>query len=70
MCASTAQILQHSFLLSFLLSFKMDYSYTPRKKKSDKAKDKAGRPSSKHVRAYEAMAERRRVDGPPPQKKK
>ena len=32
----------------------MDYSYE-RRKKSDKAKDKAGRPSSKHVRQYEAL---------------
>ena len=28
-----------------------------RRKKSDKAKDKAGRPSSKHVRQYEALHE-------------
>jgi hypothetical protein len=34
----------------------MDYSYE-RRKKSDKAKDKAGRPSSKHVRQYEALHE-------------
>jgi len=33
-------------------------SFQPRKKKSDKAKEKAGRPSSKHVRAYEAMMEK------------
>jgi len=32
----------------------MDFSYE-RRKKSDKAKDKAGRPSSKHVRQYEAL---------------
>jgi hypothetical protein len=31
-----------------------------RRKKSDKAKDKAGLPSSKHVRAYEALQEKRR----------
>jgi hypothetical protein len=35
----------------------MDHSYE-RRKKSDKAKDKAGRPSSKHVRQYEAQNER------------
>ena len=28
-----------------------------RRKKSDKAKDKSGRPSSKHVRQYEAQYE-------------
>ena len=41
----------------------MDYDYTPRKKKADKAKDKAGQPSTKHVRAYEALMERRRAEG-------
>jgi hypothetical protein len=30
-----------------------------RRKKSDKAKDKAGLPSSKHVRAYEALLEKK-----------
>ena len=30
-----------------------------RKKKSDKAKEKAGRPSQKHVRAYEAIMEKK-----------
>jgi hypothetical protein len=33
-------------------------SFQPRKKKSDKAKEKAGRPSTRHVRAYEAMMEK------------
>lgn len=39
--------------------FQMEYDFQPRKKKSDKAKDKAGRYSSKHVRAYEAVCEKR-----------
>ena len=43
----------------------MDHDYKERRKKSDKAKDKAGRPSSKHVRAYEAIAEKRRSAGAP-----
>ena len=30
-----------------------------RKKKSDKAKEKAGQPSKKHVRQYEAIMEKR-----------
>jgi hypothetical protein len=32
-----------------------------RKKKSDKAKEKAGRPSQKHVRAYEAILEKKKT---------
>ena len=40
--------------LTFFPFIKMDYSYE-RRKKSDKAKDKAGRPSSKHVRQYESL---------------
>lgn len=43
----------------------MDHDYKERRKKADKAKDKAGRPSSKHVRAYEAIAEKRRIEEPP-----
>lgn len=35
-----------------------------RRKKSDKAKDKAGRPSSKHVRAYEALQEKKQHTQP------
>jgi|MesohylFT_1024984.scaffolds.fasta_scaffold341118_2 hypothetical protein len=30
-----------------------------RRKKSDKARDKAGMPSTRHVRAYEALIEKR-----------
>ncbi len=55
-----------SFLSSASASSVMDYDCKERRKKSDKAKDKAGRPSSKHVRAYEALAEKRRAAGPPP----
>ena len=33
--------------------------YHERRKKSDKAKDKAGQPSKRHVRAYEAIMEKR-----------
>ena len=51
----------HSFLAfllpSFLSSNQMDFY--ERRKKSDKAKDKAGQPSSKHVRAYEALLEKK-----------
>jgi len=32
-----------------------------RKKKSDKAKEKAGKPSQKHVRAYEALQEKKKT---------
>jgi hypothetical protein len=41
-----------------------------RRKKSDKAKDKDGRPSSKHVRAYEALQEKRKNMPPTPITKK
>jgi hypothetical protein len=34
-----------------------------RRKKSDKAKDKAGKPSQKHVRQYEALMEARTREG-------
>jgi hypothetical protein len=37
--------------------------YTERRKKSDKAKDKAGKPSQKHVRQYEALMEIRAASG-------
>ena len=43
------------------LSYIMDY--TERRKKSDKAKDKAGKPSQKHVRQYEALMATRAVSG-------
>jgi hypothetical protein len=36
-----------------------------RKKKSDKAKEKAGRPSQKHVRAYEAILEKKKPSNLP-----
>lgn len=36
----------------------MDGPSAKRPKKSDKAKEKAGRPSSRHVRAYEALMEK------------
>jgi uncharacterized protein YcaQ len=39
------------------LFFPMDFY--KRNKKSDKAKEKAGRPSQKHVRQYEAIMEKR-----------
>jgi len=35
-----------------------------RKKKSDKAKAKAGQPSQKHVRQYEAIMEKRLKEKP------
>ena len=37
-----------------------------RRKKSDKAKDKAGMPNSRHVRAYEALIEKRTAPAPAP----
>ena len=40
--------------------FSMD-SYE-RRKKSDKAKDKSGQPSQKHVRMYEARMEKRKQE--------
>ena len=43
------------------LSYIMDY--TERRKKSDKAKDKAGKPSQKHVRQYEALMATRAASG-------
>jgi hypothetical protein len=41
----------------FFLSFKQMETYE-RRKKSDKAKDKAGRYTTKHVRATEALIEK------------
>jgi hypothetical protein len=38
----------------------MDF-YAGRKKKSDKAKEKVGRPSQKHVREYEKKIENIRI---------
>ena len=40
------------------ISYIMDGPSAKRPKKSDKAKEKAGRPSSRHVRAYEALMEK------------
>jgi len=37
-----------------------------RRKKSDKAEEKKGMPSSRHVRAYEALIEKRTAPAPPP----
>jgi len=37
--------------------------YKERRTKSDKAKDKAGKPSQKHVRQYEALMEVRAKSG-------
>jgi hypothetical protein len=37
--------------------------HTERRKKSDKAKDKAGKPSQKHVRQYEALMATRAASG-------
>jgi len=49
-------------LLLFFTSFQMNSpSYEhERRKKSDKAKDKANQPSSKHVRLYEHRLEKHR----------
>jgi|APCry1669192010_1035390.scaffolds.fasta_scaffold174985_1 hypothetical protein len=38
--------------------------FTPRRKKSDKAKEKAGMPSSKHVRQHEALMEKKATTVP------
>ena len=43
--------------------FRMEDQHYARKKKSDKAKEKACRPSQRHVRAYEAMQEKKRLNG-------
>ncbi len=41
-----------------------------RRKKSDKSKDKEGRPSSRRVREYEAMIERKGIQGEKKEKTK
>jgi len=41
----------------------MEHIDKERRKKSDKAKDKAGKPSQKHVRQYEALMEIRAKEG-------
>ena len=46
----------------YLASY-LQMEYTERRKKSDKAKDKAGKPSQKHVRQYEALMEIRAASG-------
>jgi len=46
----------------YLASY-LQMEYTERRKKSDKAKDKAGKPSQKHVRQYEALMEIRAKEG-------
>lgn len=57
-----------TYTLTFFPFIKMDYSYE-RRKKSDKAKDKACRPSSKHVRHYEALQEHNKFKTKPKQQK-
>jgi hypothetical protein len=37
----------------------MDEPISKRKKKSDKAKEKRGKPTSKHVRQYEALVSKK-----------
>jgi len=44
--------------------------YKERRKKSDKSKDKEGRPSSRRVREYEAMIERKGIQGEKKEKTK
>jgi hypothetical protein len=38
----------------------MDEPSSGRRKKADKAKDKRGKPTSKHVRQYEAMVSKKK----------
>jgi hypothetical protein len=40
-----------------------------RRKKSDKAKDKAGMPSAKHARLHEALMEKKQIATAKPKKK-
>jgi len=50
-------------MVSCILLTYLQMEYTERRKKSDKAKDKAGKPSQKHVRQYEALMEARTREG-------
>jgi hypothetical protein len=50
------------FVKTYLVSY-LQMEFNERRKKSDKAKDKAGKPSQKHVRQYEALMEARAKEG-------
>ena len=60
---STAEKIEQSVTPEDASALSYIMEYTERRKKSDKAKDKAGKPSQKHVRQYEALMATRAAAG-------
>jgi hypothetical protein len=60
---STAEKIEQSVTPEDASALSYYMEFTERRKKSDKAKDKAGKPSQKHVRQYEALMATRAASG-------